>query len=495
MDMLKSPLQNQIFVICGVLSTIVSCGLGLGYLSIFLEQNGNDNIQTFRINNTLDGYIETAGEIAFLPSIVVIPFLMQKKGRRLANLATTIPLLISWLISFNANNFISILCVHVLHNISIGGAVTISNIIISEFCDPKYRGTFLMLETGMISLGVLLSHVSGIFLNGMLVSTLGMVTALISIFITYFWPESPYWLISQGHIIKGTEVFRLLRGTDVDSMDELEILLLTQKRKLQLKALRPIRSLNLSEQITNYLKSLLKVEFLKPLSIMLLLFSFIGFGGENIISNYRLTDVFKLTSGKYVGTIILDVLTLVCSLTACVLVQIVKRKTLFLFTGSFSIIFLALTSILFFLQSFEIFSKDYLWIVLSLVTGFVMFMSLGTTALPFSLLGEIFPMSYKGVGSSLTCAYLWAFGNSILKSAPILTKSIGIHGVMLLSVLMMIIILILINKLMPETNTKTLLEIHQLMKLNKDGNYQVTGLIKEQEENEDFDRLRLFIEV
>ncbi|XP_026754540.1 facilitated trehalose transporter Tret1 isoform X2 [Galleria mellonella] len=495
MEILKSPLQCQIFVVTGVLSTIVSCGLGLGYLSIFLEQNGADNINSFRSNSKLLGYIETAGEIAFLPSIVIIPIVMQKKGRRLASIVTTIPLLISWLISFNAKNFISVLCVNILNNISLGGAVTISSIIISEFCDPKYRGIFLMLETGMISLGVLLSHIFGIFLHWTLVSSLGVITALISLITTYFWPESPYWLISQGHILKGTEVFQTLRGTAEESMEELEILLITQKRKLQLNALKPMKVINLREKVTNYLKSLLKADFLKPLSIMILLFSFIGFGGENIMSNYKLTDVFNLTNGKYIGTIILDVLTLVCSLTACVLIQIVKRKTLFLFTSSFSIIFLGFTSILLFLQSFEIFSKDYLWIVLSLVTGFVMFMSLGTTALPFSLLGEIFPMSYKGVGSSLTCAYLWAFGNTIIKSAPFVTNSIGVHGMMLLSILMMILILILINKIMPETNAKTLLEIQQLMKLTKDGDYEVTSLTHELEESENFDRLQLFIEV
>ncbi|KAM3958504.1 trehalose transporter 1-like protein [Aphomia sociella] len=493
MEMIRTPLHHQIFVISGVLSTIISCGLGLGYLSNYLEQNTADSVHS--LSDKSLRYIEAAGEIAFLPSIVIIPIVLQKKGRKLASVVTTTPLLLSWLISFDANNFICLLLVNILHNISLGGAVTISSIVITEYCNPRYRSMFLMLETAMISLGVMLSHLFGMFLHWNMISSLGVATAFISLIIIYFSPESPYWLISQGHIIKGTEIFRLLRGTDEDSVEELEILLITQKRKLQLKALKPIKPLDFRQKIMDYLKSLLNADFLKPLSIMILLFSFVGFGGENIISNYSLTDVFELTNGKYIGTIILDVITLICSLTACVLVQIVKRKTLFLFTGSFSVLFLGLTSILLFLQSFDIFSKDYLWLVLTLVTGFVMFMSLGTTALPFSLLGELFPMSYKGVGSSLTCAYLWAFGNSLFKSVPFISNTIGVHGMMLLSIVAMIIILILINKIMPETDTKTLLEIQQLMKLSKDGDYVVPNSPYEQGENENFDRLRLFIEV
>lgn len=384
--------------------------------------------------------------------------------------------------------------VNILHNISLGGAVTISSVIIAEFCSPNYRGMFLMLETAMISLGVLLSHISEIFSCWRLISALGFLTATYSLVVIYFWPESPYWLLSQGHMVKCTDSFRWLRGDDEEAFKELEEMLKTQKLKMQLKALRPIKKMNFKEKAVNYLKSLLTVDFLKPLSIMILLFSFVGFGGENIVSSYSLRDVFKLTNGKYIGTIILDVLTVVCSLTACVLIQIVKRKTLFLFTGSFSVIFLALTSLLLFLQSIEMFSKDYLWLFLSLVTGFIMFMSLGTTALPFSLLGEIFPMSYKGIGSSLTCAYLWAFGNTILKLVPSLTEIIGVHGMLFLTIICMMIILIISNKVMPETNTKTLVEIEQLMNSKKIDDYNSVDL-KDNDEMENFDRLKLFIEV
>lgn len=418
---------------------------------------------------------------------------MQKKGRRIASLATILPLIFSWLISFD-KHFWTLVVVNILHNISLGGAVTISSVIIAEFCSPKYRGMFLMLETAMISLGVLLSHVSGMFSCWRLISTLGFLTAVYSLVVIYFWPESPYWLLSQGHMVKCTDSFRWLRGDDDDAFKELEEMLKTQKLKMQLRALRPVKKMEVKEKVLNYLKSLLTADFLKPLSIMILLFSFVGFGGENIVSNYSLRDVFKLTNGKYIGTIILDVLTLVCSLTACVLIQIVRRKTLFLFTGSFSVIFLAFACLLLFLQSIELFSKDYLWLFLSVVTGFVMFMSLGTTAIPFSLLGEIFPMSYKGIGSSLTCAYLWAFGNTIMKLVPSLTETIGIHGMLFLTILCMMIILIISNKVMPETNTKTLLEIEQLMSSKKSDDYNAVDL-NENDDLENFDGLKLFIDV
>lgn len=437
---------------------------------------------------------ETAGEVAFVPSIVIIPYIMQKKGRRVASLVTIIPLLFSWLISFDTG-FTSSVIFNILHNIGLGGAVTISSVIIAEFCTPKYRGTFLMLETAMMSLGVLLSHVLNTFSLWSTTSTLGLVVALYSAIVVYFWPESPYWLMNQGHMVKATESFQWLRGHDEDAYKELEAMMKVQKMKLLLEALRPIRKIDLKVQTLKYLKSLLKADFLKPLSIMILLFSFVGFGNESV-SNYSLKDVFNLTNGKYIGTIVLDVLTLVCSLTACVLIQIVRRKTLFIITGSFSVICIALTCLLLFLQSIEFFATQYLWVFLSLVTGFVMFMSLGTSALPFTLLGEIFPMSYKGIGSSLTCAYLWAFGNSIIMLMPPLTEHIGVHGMTFLFLILMIVILVILNKIMPETNSKTLLEIEDMMISDKKTNngYDIVN-VAEQEEMNNFDRLKLFIEV
>lgn len=352
-----------------------------------------------------------------------------------------------------------------------------------------------MLETAMISLGVLLSHVSGMFASWGMISVLGILTATYSFIVMYNCPESPHWLINQGHMVKSTESFRWLRGDDEEAFEELDVMLKTQTLQLQLQALRPIRNIDIKEKVFAFIKSLLTADFLRPLSIMILLFSFIGFGGENVVSNYSLRNIFKLTNGKYIDTKVLDVLTLVCSLTACIFVQIVKRKTLFVFTGSISIIILALISFLLLLQSIELFPRDYLWLFLSLITGFVMFMSLGTTALPFSLLGEIFPMSYKGIGSSLTCAYMWAFGNSILKLAPSIKESIGLHGFLFLVLVSMAIIIIILTKLMPETNSKTLFEIEQLMKCkNNEDEYEALNVIEMEEINK-LDKLKLFIEV
>lgn len=352
-----------------------------------------------------------------------------------------------------------------------------------------------MLETAMISLGVLLSHVLNTFSLWNVISTLGLITAMYSAIVVYFWPESPYWLMNQGHMVKATESFQWLRGHDEEAYKELEAMMKTQKIKLLLEALRPIKKIVLKERALKYLQSLLKADFLKPLSIMILLFSFVGFGNESV-SNYSLKDVFSFTNGKYIGTIVLDILTLVCSLTACILIQIVRRKTLFIFTGSFSVICIAFTCLLLLLQALELFSTEYSWVFLSLVTGFVMFMSLGTLALPFSLLGEIFPMSYKGIGCSLTCAYLWAFGNSIIMLVPSLMEHIGVHGTTFLFLILMIVILVILNKIMPDTNSKTLLEIEDMMISDKktDNDYNIVN-VTEPEEMENFDRLKLFIEV
>ncbi|XP_047996023.1 uncharacterized protein LOC125233898 isoform X2 [Leguminivora glycinivorella] len=108
MERFQTPFLNQIFVASGILSTILSCGLGLGFLAAFLDQNLLED-DTRHFDNTSMGFIETAGEVAFVPSILIIPYTMQKKGRRIAAIATILPLLFSWLISFAAKHFTGLL--------------------------------------------------------------------------------------------------------------------------------------------------------------------------------------------------------------------------------------------------------------------------------------------------------------------------------------------------------------------------------------------------
>ncbi|XP_072938173.1 facilitated trehalose transporter Tret1-like [Epargyreus clarus] len=487
MDLLKTPLTNQLFVVSGIYSAIVSCGLGLGYP----EVSYNSNDLSWKEPNIR--YAETVGEISFVLSVFLIPYFSDKRGRKMANVIATLSLLLSWIIRIFSLNFLSHIIINVLFNIGLGGTVAISSVIISEYCSPKYRSAFLLLETAAISFGILLSHTCNIFSETTLISTFGMLFSGTNLVMVNYWPESPYWLISQDHFLSCMEAFCHLHGTDEEASKELKLMLETQKIKLQLEALKPVRRLKIRERIKSYMRSLLKAEFLRPLSIAILLFTFIGFGGENVAANYAIRDIFNLNK-KYIGTIVLDVLSLICSLTACVLIQIVKRKTLFMFTGSCSVMFLALISLFLSLKSFNLISQDYIWLYLTWVTGFSMFMSLGTTALPFSILGEIFPMSYKGIGNSVTCAYFWAFGNSLFKLVPWLAASIGMYGVFILSITFMTAILLIVNNILPETSILSLVEIEKLFKVEGgDISENVVG-VAEPEENTRFDGLKLLIE-
>ncbi|KAG7300083.1 hypothetical protein JYU34_015619 [Plutella xylostella] len=490
MEIFKSPVVNQALVAVGVLSTMLSCGLSLGYTAAYMDsQKTTDDVLPDGLKT-----IETCGEFAFIPAIIFIPVTMQRKGRRIASYATTVPLLLSWIISYYSNNQ-AVLLVNSLQNFALGGAVSTSSVTISEYCSPQSRGAILMLETAMISLGVLISHVFGMYSHWRLISFLGFVSSFTALFASLFWLESPYWLVSEGQIMRGTETFYWLRGFSDEACKELDAVQMLHKVKSQMQALKPVKRMHLRQQIKDFIKSLLNADFLRPLSIMILLFSFVGFGGENVTASSSYHDVFKLTYGKYIGTIILDVLSLVCSLIACVLIHIVRRKTLFIFTGSCSLVFLAVTSLVLFLQTFDMFSQEYVWLILTFSTGFAMFMSLGTTALPLSLLGEMFPMSYKGVGCSLTCAYLWAFGKSILKNIPFLTRSLGLPTFTLIALIFMIVILIVLNKIMPETYMKSIVEIEHIVNKKHERKEYKSVNVTDENETDAFDKIKLFLQV
>ncbi|XP_028158509.1 uncharacterized protein LOC114351468 [Ostrinia furnacalis] len=161
MSELRFSFSNQVFVVIGILSTLLSNGLGIGFLPIIVSDEINGSNHKLLDEQSLS-YLEAAGELAFIASILIIPLTMQKKGRKVANIVTIMPAFLGWVLSFNAGKFFSLVIINALHNISLGGAVSISSTLMSEFCSFKYTGLFFMIEIAMITLGILLCHICNV---------------------------------------------------------------------------------------------------------------------------------------------------------------------------------------------------------------------------------------------------------------------------------------------------------------------------------------------
>lgn len=486
-----SPLVRQLYTISAIFSTIFSCGLGLGLFNVLADKTilKDDN---WNVNVHASCVLGITGEIAFVPSVIIIPYIMQRKGRRKASLATILPIFIAWTLIFTSTSLTLLIIFNVFLIISIGGAIAISSVIISEYTAPKFRSSILMFEIVVLSLGIFVSNLCGVHGYLQIVPYVGIISASYAAIVTHYWKESPYWLINEGYMERSTENFYWLRGMNEEARKEMNTLLMIYKAKIQVDALKPILKRSFYARIMKYIKTLWRTDFLRPLSIMISLFTFVVFA-ESLSKYFSFKDLFN-SPEEYNGAIIIGIITVLCSVTACVLLRFERRKTLFMITSSISVLFLFLAGIYLRLQTFGALSPKYVWLYAVFGTLFVMFMSLSTIALPFSLLGEIFPMPYKSVGSSLACIYLWVFRNIVLRFGPLLSTVIGKHGMIIIIALLMTILLIVVKKMLPETHGKSLVEI-EAYNISDEKRTVVYNSIKNNKDDvESVDKLNILIE-
>lgn len=317
-----------------------------------------------------------------------------------------------------------------LSGLSIGASSVVAPVYISEIAPPKYRGRMVISFQLNVVTGILLAYFSNYLLQGVGGDNdwrwmLGVVAipSLIFSILMFFTPETPRWLVLFKKDDEAAKRVLALTGDSSDHLIE-----------------------EIKRSVSSVKESLFNRKFYRPLLIAFLIAFFNQLSGINAII-YFAPKVFEMAgiarNGALLSTVGIGVINLLFTLAGWYLIDRFGRRTL-MFIGSFGYIF-SLTMIA---VSFN--GSDHSPIIYY-VFMFIASHAVGQGAVIWVFLSELFPNSVRASGTSFGCLTHWVFAALMTQVFPFFATNVPGAYIFGFFAFMMVLQLIYVWKMMPET--------------------------------------------
>lgn len=334
--------------------------------------------------------------------------------------------------------------------IGVGASTIAAPAYISEISPAKERGKLVAMYQFNIVFGILIAFLSNYLLSGSGENDwrwmLGVeaIPAVLYILFALKLPKSPRWLLSKNRIEEAKKVLAII-NPDIDVEQQLKSIDGGNKKP------------DTSETI--FIK---KYRF--PLVLAFLIAFFNQFSGINAFLYYapRIFEEAGLgESTALLSSVGIGVTNLIFTLLGVFLIDKLGRKTLMYFGSIGYIISLSLVAMAFFLNWSGMAVPIFLFL-------FIAAHAVGQGAVIWVFISEIFPNHLRASGQSFGSTTHWVLAALIPSLIPYLFShpAIGAGVVFLFFAAMMVLQLLFVAFMMPETKGKTLEELEELM-LNK----------------------------
>ncbi|RLD77156.1 MAG: MFS transporter, partial [Bacteroidetes bacterium] len=332
-----------------------------------------------------------------------------------------------------------------LGGLGVGASTIAAPAYVSEIAPAKDRGRLVALYQFNIVLGILIA-----FLSNYLLRNLGenawrwmigveAIPALLYTLMVISVPKSPRWLLLKGRVTEARKILQITNSdTSIDGILE-EI----QQHQNDIKT---------KGRETIFMK---KYHF--PLMLAFLIAFFNQFSGINAFLYYapRIFEEAGLgESTALLSSIGIGITNLIFTLLGVVLIDRLGRKQL-MYIGSIGyIISLSLVAIAFFLGWQGMFIPVFLFI-------FIAAHAIGQGAVIWVFISEIFPNNLRASGQSFGSSTHWILAAIIPSLVPFLFEKVGAGVVFAVFAFMMVLQLLFVIFLMPETKGITLEDLEK----------------------------------
>ncbi len=334
--------------------------------------------------------------------------------------------------------------------LGVGASSVAVPIYISEITPANQRGKLVALYQFNIVFGILIAYISNYWIGSVFDENawrwmLGVeaIPASIYLLLVLGIPESPRWLV--------------LKKNDISSAKSL-LEHLNPKEDIEKLILQIKKSVSKTAEATVFFSK----RFQFPIILAFLLAFFNQLSGINFVLYYapRIFESAGVEAGSVLGaSVSLGVVNLLFTMLGMYLIDRIGRRSL-LFIGSFGyIISLAGVSWAFYTGAEGV-------VVVIFVCAFIAAHAVGQGAVIWVFISEIFPNVVRDYGMSLGSGTHWIFAALITLITPTVLSAFSGAQIFAFFAFMMVLQLIFVWKVMPETKNLTLEEMEVKLGIN-----------------------------
>ncbi|KAG7296375.1 hypothetical protein JYU34_021518 [Plutella xylostella] len=450
-------------------------GAAYGYTAVLVAHYTDD--QGNKMSNDDLSWIGSVFAISKLCGCFLTPPTMSVFGRQKAHLITILPILVHWLLFVFGRSLSVFITARLLLGISAGMYSAMNSMMIAEYTDPVNRGAFSSISSLAIGFGVIWVHVWGTVISWRTTAAVTTAIPIITAIFTWFSPETPSWLVSKQRYEEATRVFIWLRGDSPRQRKEIEELIENDKLKQETSDnnLSAAESRLVVRRLKQMRKCLLTKEFYHPIFILFIIVILVEFIGAHYMAAYGNMILKALLNKKEPKKVswylnFLDIVRPVSTILSIVIVKKFNRRKILITSVLMAVLSLSLLSVYVYIRSAYGFGQTRILdiFVMTLMTLYTISHYLGVSPIFYVIFGEILPLQYRGIGSSIAICNLSVFTFIVLKTCPQMYSSIGVEGSFLVYSVIIVFCLIILYYILPETKDRTLLDIESEFRNKKE---------------------------
>lgn len=374
-------------------------------------------------------------------------------GRKKTLIIIAITYLLSSIGTALANDWYVFLIFRLIGGLGVGASSVTAPVYISEISPAASRGRLVAMFQFNIVFGILISYLSNYIIGQFggdnswrLMLGVQAIPSLLFFILLRFIPESPRWLIlKRGKVAEATKILKIVNPSNFEA---------------EVSSIQKNQQLDIDRNITS---TLLTKKYKFPIFLAVSFAIFNQVSGINAIIYYA-PRIFEMTglgrSSSLLSTMGIGVVNFIFTLIAINYIDKIGRKTLMLI-GSFGLIItLGLVS-----QAF--YTKDFTgWNVTIYLLVYIAFFAFSQGAVIWVFISEIFPNQVRAKGQTLGSATHWIMAAAVAFSFPMFAEKLGGGHTFLFFCIMMVVQLLFVWKIMPETKGKSLEQIEHTLVLH-----------------------------
>ncbi|KAL5281186.1 hypothetical protein ACFFRR_004917 [Megaselia abdita] len=488
----KSPHYTQIIAALAVSLGPLAAGLGKGYTSPAIASLQEVHIG---LKNNQTQLTASEQEASWIASLSLLGALfggifggaVMQFGRRKILRLISLPYSLAWIVTIFAESVITLFITAFVAGFCCSVVSMITQVYISEISSPGIRGFLSAIQKISGQFGILISYILGAYLDWRQLAMVVSIAPLMLFVTVIYIPETPSFLVLKGRMEDAFRSLQWLRGPHKNVNIELETIKLNIQSTMSSHQDNNLPSYDNKKETFIFFKSFSKClknikksaedkRFHKPLIIVGGLIIFQRFTGSHSFGFYAIS-VFRKTfigMNPHLAAISVAFVQLLASLLSGILIDKVGRIPLLITSSVFMSLALAsFGSYSYYNQNIsnrllevhtsayetEIITPNTDWIPLLCVLILSIAFSLGIYPITSLLVGELFPLEFRAIGSSLTTSWSYLCSFLSVKTFQDFQDVFGLHGAFWLYACISCLGLLFIVLRVPETKGKDLDEM------------------------------------